>query len=147
MFLGLYNSTCRIKNRIAFPAKLKQQTGDNLVLTNWFEKTVLVLPKASWEELFGRLFQSNAYLLSEVRELDRFIFGGSYEVELDGEGRFVLPKYLKDYGEIKKEIVFVGGAYYILLQDKDRFESMRELVGIQVKEKAIKVFEGIKELK
>ena len=90
------------------------------------------------------IFEKASFLLPEVRDLDRFIYGGTYEVELDGEARFVLPAYLKEYAKIREEVVITGGAWYISIWDKARFESYRALNTLQVKEKAIKVFENKK---
>jgi len=145
MFSGVYNVSVRAKNRIAFPAKFRSQTGDKLLITNWFEKSLLVLPKEKWEELVKEIFKKGSFLLPEVRDLDRFIYGGTFEVELDGEGRFVLPRYLKEYALIGKNAVFVGGMWYIELWDEMVFENHRALNQLQVSKKAEKVFETFKE--
>lgn len=145
MFLGIFAVRLRQKNRIAFPAKFRKQTGDSLLITNWFENSLLVLPKDAWEKLVGNVFEKASFLLPEVRDLDRFIYGGTFEVELDEEGRFVLPKYLKEYAKIKDYVVFSGGNWYIQLWDKTLFENYRALSNIQIKEKAVKVFEKTKE--
>lgn len=144
MYFGLYSVRLRAKNRLAFPAKLKKETGNTLLVTNWFENSLLVLPKKEWEALVTEIFEKASFLLPEVRDLDRFIYGGTYEVELDGEARFVLPAYLKEYAKIREEVVRTGGAWYISIWDKARFESYRALNTLQVKEKAIKVFENKK---
>jgi MraZ protein len=143
MYFGLYTVRLRAKNRLAFPAKLKKETGNTLLITNWFENSLLVLPKNEWEQLVKDIFEKASFLLPDVRDLDRFIYGGTYEVELDGEARFVLPAYLKEYAQIKDEVVITGGAWYITLWDKAHFEAYRALNTMQVKDKAVKVFENI----
>lgn len=141
MYIGLYSVRLRAKNRLAFPAKFTKITGNSLFITNWFEDSLLVLPKEKWKELVNEIFDKASFLLPEVRDLDRFIYGGTYEVELDGEARFVLPASLKEYAHIEEEVIITGGAWYISIWDKARFESYRALASIQVKDKAIKVFE------
>lgn len=145
MFLGVYNVSVREKNRIAFPAKLRSQTGKRLLITNWFEKSLLILPKANWEELVKEIFKKGSFLLPEVRDLDRFIYGGTFEIELDVEGRFVLPPYLREYALIGKSAVFVGGMWYIELWDEKVFENHRAINQLQISKKAIKVFETFQE--
>lgn len=145
MFLGIFTARVRAKNRIAFPSKFRKQTGSPLLITNWFENSLLVLPKDAWEKLVGEVFKKASFLLPEVRDLDRFIYGGTFEVELDAEGRFVLPKYLKEYAKIKDFAVFSGGMWYIQLWDRTLFENYRAITSIQIREKAIKVFEKTKE--
>lgn len=145
MFLGIFTARVRAKNRIAFPSKFRKQTGDTLLITNWFENSLLVLPKDAWEKLVGSVFEKASFLLPEVRDLDRFIYGGTFEVTLDEEGRFVLPKYLKEYAKIKDYAVFSGGMWYIQLWDEKLFENYRALSNIKIKDAAIKVFTHTKE--
>lgn len=144
MYFGLYTSTVRAKNRIAFPARLKKETGDTLFITNWFENSLLILPKKEWEEKISSVFEKTSFLMPEVRDLDRFIFGGTFTVELDHEGRFILPGYLKEFAKIRKKAVFIGGMWYIQMWDEQVFESYRELNLIQVKDKTAKIFETLK---
>lgn len=141
MYFGLYTVRLRAKNRLAFPKKLIKETGNSLFITNWFEDSLLVLPKERWKKLVNEIFERASFLLPEVRDLDRFIYGGTYEVELDGEARFVLPASLKEYAHIENEVIITGGAWYISIWDRARFESYRALTTLQVKDKAIKVFE------
>ena len=145
MFLGIFTVRVRAKNRIAFPSKFRKQTGSTLFITNWFENSLLVLPKDKWEKLVGDVFEKASFLLPEVRDLDRFIYGGTFEVYLDDEGRFVLPKYLKEYAKIKDNVVFSGGMWYIQLWDRTLFENYRGISNITVRDKAIKVFTHTKE--
>lgn len=141
MFIGLYEVRLRAKNRIAFPARLRKITGDKLTLTNWFDNSIIALPTKDWEILVKDIFEKASLLLPETRDLDRFIYGGTFEVELDSEGRFVLPGYLKEYAHIQEEIVITGGYWHITMWDGRTFESYRDLNKLQVKDKATKVFE------
>lgn len=142
MYFGSYETILRDKNRISFPSKLKKLTGNNLMLTNWFENSIMILPKKKWEEIVTKIFENASYLMPEVRDMDRFIYGGTFEIELDREGRFVLPAYLKEYGKIRKEIIFVGGFWYMQMFDKEIFEAHRKMNAIQIRDKAVKVFEA-----
>ena len=142
MFIGLYRVRLRDKKRIAFPAKLRHITGDRLMITNWFEKSLLVLPKQEWERIVAEIFEKASFLLPEVRNLDQFIYGGTFELELDKEGRFVIPQYLAEYANIKKDIVITGGAWYISIWDESTFESYQTLNALQIRDKAKQVFEN-----
>lgn len=147
MFLGSFAVRVREKNRIVFPAKFREQTGDNLVITNWFERSILLLSKKDWERLIKDLFIKNSFLLPDVRDLERFIFEGTYEIQLDSEGRFVLPKALMLHSLIQKEAIFIGGLWYISLWDKAQYENYRDINNLLVKEKAVKIFNKLKENK
>ena len=141
MYLGIVKVKVRAKNRVAFPSRFKKVTGNSLLITNWFENSLMLLPKEKWEELVKSFFEHVSVLQPEVRDLDRFLFGGTYEVELDPEGRFVVPAYLKEYAKIGENVIFVGGMWNIQMWDEKVFENYRAINAVQVREKAIKVFD------
>lgn len=144
MFLGSYTVSVREKNRVAFPKKFREITGDSLFFTNWFENSILILSKIDWEKFTTKLLRENSFLLPQVRDIERFIYGGTFEIQLDSEGRFVVPQYLKEHAKLGSEAQFVGGAWYISLWDKKLYESYRDLNQIQIKEKAIKAYRELK---
>ncbi len=143
MFLGSYNVKLREKNRISFPAKFRELTGDSLFITNWFENSLLILGKEEWEKFTSNIFSQNTFLLSQVRDLERFIYGGTFEVNLDAEGRFVIPPFLKEHAKIGKEAIFVGGLWHISLWDVELYSSYRDLSSIQIKDTAEKVYQKL----
>jgi MraZ protein len=147
MYFGNFKTVCRVKNRIAFPARLRRQTGDVLLITNWFENSLLVLPKKEWEALVSEIFEKASFLLPEVRDLERFIYGGTFEIELDSEGRFIIPSYLKEYAKIQKDVVFTGGMWYMQLWSEEVFLNYQALAALQIKDKAVQVFEQLYEKK
>jgi len=143
MFLGSYSVKLRDKNRISFPSKFRELTGDSLFITNWFENSLLVLGKNEWEKFTTNIFKENSFLLSEVRDLERYIYGGTFEVELDSEGRFVIPPFLKEHAKIEKNAIFVGGLWHISLWDEEIYNSYRALNQIQIRTTAEKAYQKI----
>jgi len=53
------------------------------------------------------------------------LLGGASNVELDSKGRFVLPSYLRGFGGIKSEVIFLGLSRYVELWDKNIWEEYR----------------------
>jgi MraZ protein len=143
MFLGSYNVRLRDKNRISFPSKFRELTGDSLFITNWFENSLLILGKNDWEKFTTNIFKENSFLLPQVRDLERYIYGGTFEVRLDTEGRFVIPPFLKDHAKIGKNAVFVGGLWHISLWDEEVYNSYRDLNQIQIKDTAEKAYQKL----
>lgn len=144
MYFAQYKVKVRAKNRIAFPVRLKKDLGDTFYLTNWFENTIIALSKRNFEKLGKELFAGASFLQPEVRDLDRFLLGGTFEVRLDDEGRFILPRYLKDYAGIQKNVVFVGSFWGIQIWDLNMFENYRAINNVQIKDKALKAFKTLR---
>lgn len=69
---------------------------------------MIVVGKASWVALLTKLTGKSEIITGPVRDTDRFILGSAFEYETDSQGRFVIPKVLRDYAALGEEIVFVG---------------------------------------
>ena len=53
------------------------------------------------------------------------MLGGASELELDSKGRFVLPSYLRSFGRIEGDVIFLGLSNYVEVWDKKRWEEYR----------------------
>jgi MraZ protein len=49
-----------------------------------------------------------AFTRSDARKFNRLLFSGAVQIECDKQGRILLPKFLKDFAEIRREIIIVG---------------------------------------
>jgi len=108
MLIGQYKSKLTEKNRISVPKKIRDELGDEMVIAKWYEDCLVLVSSANWEKLLRRLIGKQEFVISSVRDIDRFIMAGAFEVSLDGQGRFVLPEELIKYANVHEEIVFIG---------------------------------------
>lgn len=76
-------------------------------MTRGYEKCLLVIGDKNWQELLSSVAEG-PFVSRAVRDTTRFLLGNAFEVELDGQGRFVLPEVLRLYAEVKEEAVFLG---------------------------------------
>jgi len=95
--------------------------GDKLIITKNMEGCLLVVGAKRFKMLLSGT-ESKPFILKEVREIQRFLFGQAAEVELDEKGRFVLPAHLKEYSGIENEAVFIGVHNRVEVWDKKRWE-------------------------
>ncbi len=128
MLLGQFVSTIGDKARTAFPKKFRDVLGQNVILTQGFEKSLIAVSEEGWKALLegteGLPFTDEA-----ARETQRFLLGGAAFVELDEKGRFVMPDYLRKYADIQEEIVFIGMHRYVEIWDKKRWEEYNKHLG------------------
>ncbi len=108
MLIGHYYVKITDKNRTAVPKRFREEFGKNAVCDKWDEGCLVIVSECAWQELLGRLTGKSEIITKSVRDTDRFILGSAFEVEFDSQGRFVIPKSLKEYAGLKKEVVFVG---------------------------------------
>ncbi len=124
MLVGQYEAKVGAKNRIAFPKKLREVLGDKLILTLGYENSLIVVSQESWKALLEGT-EGKPFIQSETRDTQRFLLGGASFIELDSKGRFVLPSYLREFGKIENEVIFLGLSRYVELWDKKRWEVYR----------------------
>ena len=132
MLLGQVNNRIDSKNRLSFPFKFKKEMGEGLIVTKNMEGSLLVVSKRSWETLLEGT-KDKPFILKESREIQRFLFGSAYEVELDEKGRFILPEHLKKFCGIVSEAVFVGVYNRVEIWAKERWDEY----GIKILDKNI----------
>jgi MraZ protein len=121
MLLGQVNNKLDDKNRLSFPSKFRKELGNNLIITQNMEGSLLVVSERRYKTLLEGT-ENKPFILKEVREVQRFLFGSAVEIELDEKGRFILPEHLKIYSGIESEAVFVGVYNRVEIWDKRRWE-------------------------
>lgn len=121
MLLGSYETKLTDKNRIAVPSKLRTELEDNLILARGYEGCVLLLDKARWDQLLN-LIGKEPILNMSVRDTFRFIIAGAFEVDLDKQGRLVVPQSLKDFAQIGTDVVFLGMKDWVEIWDLSRWQ-------------------------
>ncbi len=117
MLIGQFEAKLGAKGRVAFPAKFRKELGDKLIITLGYENSLIVVSEANWKALLEGT-EGKPFIQSEARETQRFLLGGAVETELDSKGRFIIPIFLREFGRIKSEIVFVGLSRYVEIWDK-----------------------------
>lgn len=118
MLLGQYEANLTDKDRLALPKKIRSKLGDEIVLARWYEGCLVVVSSERWSELLLKLTGRAQYVTQPVRDTDRFILGSAFEASLDRQGRFVVPKKLKEYASLSKEVVFLGLGDRVEIWDK-----------------------------
>ena len=129
MLIGRYDGKISAKFQTAFPKKFREVLGDRFIVTRGFEQALLVIAESNWEHVL-RDVQEESVTTSSARETKRFLLGGAAFVELDGKGRFILPEHLRNFGDLRDDIVFIGQDTYVEIWDKKRWEVYnQELAG------------------
>lgn len=143
MYIGYYPSSVTTKMQVTFPKKFGRELGSTLLITGWFEKSLIILPFATGEEIFTRLIENSSALLPEVRDMERFFYSNAVKVQLDEQNRFVLPKHLREYAHIGKRAVFIGVKERIELWDSEMWANYGKIHEEQIRRTAQALYEQI----
>ena len=64
-----------------------------------------------------------------IRDTTRFLVGSAHEIDLDKQGRFVLPQSLKSFSKVNDEVVFLGLMRWIEIWDKNKWLNQKQMIG------------------
>lgn len=110
-FTSEYESKLDAKGRLVLPARIKAQlpeSGDNeLVIRRGFEPCLILYPMVEFRKVFSKISGLSEFN-EEYRKLQRNFFSGTATVELDNNGRFLIPKNMLGYAQLEKDIILVG---------------------------------------
>ena len=127
MLLGQYERKIDTKARLSFPKKFREILGEKLIVTLGYENALIIVSEKNWKALLEGT-EGRPFIHSETRETQRFLLGSASSVELDAKGRFILPAYLKEFGRIEDEVVFIGLSRYVEIWDKKRWLEYRNVL-------------------
>nr|MBU1328400.1 division/cell wall cluster transcriptional repressor MraZ [Candidatus Omnitrophota bacterium] len=140
MFYGEFKHTLDRKQRIIIPAKfrdaLKEHYVERFFITRGLDKCLFMFAEDEWK-VQEQKFKSMSFTKRESRKFNRLYFSGASEMVPDKQGRILIPSYLKDYAEIKKEVYIIGVSNRIEIwshelweeyysKSKDTFEDVAE---------------------
>jgi len=110
-FTSEYESKLDAKGRMVLPARIKTQLPEGesqeLVIRRGFEPCLIVYPMVEFKKVFSKISGLNEFN-EEYRKLQRNFLSGVVTVELDGNGRFLIPKNMLVYAQIDKDAILVG---------------------------------------
>lgn len=122
MFMGEYNHTIDAKGRLIVPAKFREALGDEFVVTRGLDDCLFVFPNEGWK-VFEEKLSTLPVANKNARRFARFFLSGAATVELDKQGRILIPATLREYGALEKEVVFIGVANRVEIWSKERWEN------------------------
>ena len=125
MFYGEHEHKLDKKGRIIIPSSFrevsKEQYIDKFFVTRGLDTCLFMFPEEEWKQQEAK-FKGLSFTKRESRKFNRIFFSGAVEVRVDKQGRILLPTYLKQYADIKKEIMVIGVSSRIEIWSKDKWQ-------------------------
>jgi MraZ protein len=120
VFTGEYRHAIDGKGRIAVPARFRAELEDGAFVSRWIDGCVAIFPRGAWDQLAARV-ASLPVSDAGARTFSRFVFSGAFEVELDRQGRALVPAGLREFATLEGEAVVVGARDHVELWNPDRW--------------------------
>ncbi len=124
MFRGSSYHTIDTKGRVIIPVRFRQALEDKkeqALMVSRLDNALFAYPVDEWEEIEDRI-HSLAEKSEAMRRFRRVFIGAVQHCPIDKQGRILIPPELRNYAELKKEIVLVGVLDHFEIWSKQRWE-------------------------
>lgn len=129
MFRGATKVTLDAKGRMAIPTRYRERLAarcdGHVVATVDRDFCLLIYPLPDWEEIERKLVRLPAFD-RKARRLQRLMVGYATELELDGNGRILLPRELREFAGLDKHTLLIGQGNKFELWDEERWNERRD---------------------
>ena len=124
MWYGEYNHTLDNKDRFILPAKFREKIKTlrikKFFMTRGLDGCLFLLGEEAWRK-FEEKLKGLSFTKKQSRFFNRLYFSGACEIDIDSQGRISIPEYLKEYSNIKREIIIVGVAERIEIWNRQEW--------------------------
>jgi len=125
MFIGEYAHTIDEKSRLAIPIKFRKELSKGAIVTKGLDGCLFLYTLTEWQKLVDRMNQM-PISQKNARAFSRLILAGAMDVEIDKQGRIVLPKYLVDYAKVKRNVIVAGLFNRLEIWDTHTWDSYKQ---------------------
>ena len=129
MFYGEYEHTLDRKGRLIVPSKLREVAQANYVekffITRGLDQCLFLFTEEEWKFQESK-FKSLSFTKSAARSFTRLYFSGASDVTCDKQGRILIPKVLKDFAGVKRDVVILGVSNHIEIWAKEKWQTFYE---------------------
>lgn len=129
MLIGEYFHSIDEKGRMNFPVKLRDDLGEQFVVTRWLDDCLIVFSQNEMENIVAKL---RSQPMGSTRDVQRYIFANATTVEPDKQGRILIPNSLREKAGLKRDIVVIGVMDHAEIWDKERWETKSDSVDAAV---------------
>jgi MraZ protein len=124
MFRGASKITLDSKGRMAIPTRYRAGISDrssgSLVATIDKDDCVLIYPLPDWEDMERRLMRLPGNKPA-IRAYQRRLVGHAAEMDMDGHGRILIPKELREFAGLDRQAMLIGQGNKFELWDESRW--------------------------
>ena len=125
MFYGEYEHSLDKKGRLILPSKFREAAKSNYIekffMTRGLDNCLFMIPEEEWKIQEGK-FRSVPFTKSQSRKFNRLYFSGAQDVVFDKQGRVLIPRYLKEFAGIKRDVMIVGVSNRIEIWDLEKWK-------------------------
>lgn len=120
MFMGEYHHSIDSKGRLIIPSKLRDDLGENFIVTRGLDGCLFLYPKEHWDAIINKYKELPD--TKDKRQFLRIFLSGATTCEYDKQGRINIPKPLVNYASLEKECIIIGVDEKLEIWSKEKWE-------------------------
>lgn len=125
MLIGTYEHTVDPKGRVFIPSKWRDDLGERFFVSKGLGSCLIGMSQSAWEAFAGKL-AALPMTNVEAQRFSRLIFGNAHDVEMDKQGRILLPQMLRSHANLDKDVAIVGVGNRVEFWDAARWTDYNE---------------------
>ena len=129
MFRGNHPTRVDEKGRLKVPAEFKrvldEKYSQQFYITSFDGKSAQMYPFEEWERLEEKFSRLSTFNPTKKKFLDRTNYYGQ-QVEMDGQGRLLIPQLLRESADLKGEVAVVGNLTYLEVRNLEAYKKQIE---------------------
>ncbi len=122
MLTGEFQNNLDAKGRLIVPTKLKEELGEQFVITKGVEQCLLVYPMEAWK-VMEETRAGLDFFNPAARKFERYFFGSAEPCEIDKQGRVLIPLSLRKFAGLEKEVYTIGTGTKLEIWNKETYEA------------------------
>lgn len=123
--IGEYSHNLDDKGRLAIPKKFRSDLSKGAVVTRGLDNCLFLYTKKEWEKLAEKLAQL-PFSQANTRAFARLMLAGAMDVDIDKQGRIMLPDYLRTFAGLTKNTVVAGLYNRLELWDQGKWKEYKK---------------------
>ena len=120
MFMGEYHHSIDSKGRIIVPSKVRDDLGENFIVTRGLDGCLFLYPKLEWDKIINKYKELPD--TKEKRQFMRILLSGATICEYDKQGRINIPNPLVEFAKLEKDCIIIGVDEKLEIWSKERWE-------------------------
>ena len=120
MFMGEYHHSIDAKGRIIIPSKVRDDLGENFIVTRGLDGCLFLYPKNEWDRIISKYKELPD--TKDKRQFMRIFLSGATICEYDKQGRINIPNPLIEFAKLEKDCIIIGVDEKLEIWSKERWE-------------------------
>ena len=127
MLIGEYTHTQDEKKRISLPAKFRKELGSQVVITHGLDNCLFLYTMKEWNVIASKLGNLGMGT-ADTRGFNRIMLAGAVELDIDSNGRILIPEFLREYAVLTGRVVFAGVHSRVEVWNEDSWKEYKSRI-------------------